>query len=203
VIRFHLDFLSPYAYVAWNRVHPIAARHQRAVEAVPVLFAGLLAAHGTRGPADVPAKRAYVFKDAHRAAHAAGLRFGMPPTHPFNPLLALRMVGEVADPAKRKRLVDELFKAVWGKGGPGVTEPSVVAAIAERAGHDGSELVAAAGGETAKARLRATTEAAVADGVFGVPTMLVDGELFWGNDSLEHLDRFLSGEDPATRRRGP
>jgi 2-hydroxychromene-2-carboxylate isomerase len=196
VIRICFDFVSPYAYVAWFRLHGIAAKHGQEVEAVPVLFAALLKANGTRGPAEVPAKRAYVFKDAARGAHAAGLRFGMPPAHPFNPLLALRAVHMVEDRARRKRLVDELYKAVWGKGGPGVTEPAVVAAVAERAGLDGADLIQAAESDTAKARLRAATDAAIADGAFGVPTMWVNGEMFWGNDSLDHMDRFLAGTGP-------
>lgn len=199
MIRFHFDFLSPYAYVAWFRVHAIAERHGRAVEAVPVLFAALLAAHGTRGPAEVPAKRIYVWKDAVRSAHAAGLPIGPPPSHPFSPLLALRAVASVDDPAARRRLVDALFTAVWGGDGPGVTDPAIVASLADRAGLDGAAVVAAAGTDDAKARLRANTDAALAAGVFGVPTMLVDGELFWGNDSLAHLDRFLAGDDPVAR----
>lgn len=195
-VRFLFDFISPYAYVAWHRVHAIAARHRRVVEPVPVLFAGLLAAHGTKGPAEVPAKRAYVFKDAARAAHAAGLTFGMPPAHPFNPLLALRLAGGELDEGARRDLITALYRAVWGGGGPGVTDPAVVAAIVDGIGLDGAALVAAAGAEPAKARLRAATDAAIADGAFGVPTLFVDGELFWGNDSLEHVDRFLAGEDP-------
>jgi 2-hydroxychromene-2-carboxylate isomerase len=83
-------------------------------------------------------------------------------------------------------------------GGAGVTDPEIVARIADGVGLDGAALVAAAGAEPAKARLRAATEAAIAANVFGVPTILVDGELFWGNDSLDHLDRFLAGADPVT-----
>jgi 2-hydroxychromene-2-carboxylate isomerase len=196
VVRFLFDVISPYAYVAWHRVHAVAARHGRAVEPVPVLFAGLLGAHGTKGPAEVPAKRAYVFKDAARAARVAGVSFGMPPEHPFNPLLALRVAGEPMDEERRRALITALFGAVWGGGGPGVTDPATVAAIASGVGLDGAALIAAAGREPAKARLRAATDAAIAAGVFGVPTMLVDGELFWGNDSLDHVDRFLAGEDP-------
>jgi len=196
-MRFLFDYLSPYAYVAWHRVQPIAARHRREVEPVPVLLAGLLGAHGTRGPAEVPARRAYLVKDTVRAARAAGVPFAPPPSHPFPPLLALRVTGAVEDLAARRRLVDALFAAVWG-GGPGVETPALVASIADAAGLDGAALVAAASSDPAKARLRAATDAAIAAGVFGVPTILVDGELFWGNDSLDHLDRFLAGADPVT-----
>ena len=77
-LRFHFDFLSPYAYLAWSRVHALAARHGREVEPVPVLFAGLLAAHGTRGPAEVEAKRRYLARDVLRIASAWGVPLSAP-----------------------------------------------------------------------------------------------------------------------------
>jgi 2-hydroxychromene-2-carboxylate isomerase len=196
MIEVCFDFVSPYSYVAWHRVKAVAAAHGRAIEPVPVVFGAILSAHGTLGPAEVPAKRAYVVKDTVRAAHAAGLPFGPPPAHPFNSLLALRVATQPADPAARSALIDRLFAAVWG-GGPGVEDPAVVARICDEVGLDGAALVAGAKTDDVKARLRANTERAIARGVFGVPTMVADGELFWGNDSLAHLDRFLAGGDPV------
>lgn len=197
-IRFCFDLLSPYAYLAWKELPPIATRHGRVVEPVPVLLAALLQAHGTKGPAEVPAKRAYVFKDALRSAHALGWPIAPPPAHPFNPLLAARCISLVDDVAARAALVERLFDAVWG-GGPGVEDGAVVAAAASACGLDGDALVARAGADDAKARLRAQTEQALRDGAFGVPTMFVDGELFWGLDSLGHVERRLRGEDPVDR----
>jgi 2-hydroxychromene-2-carboxylate isomerase len=197
-MKFLFDFLSPYAYIAWHRVKPIAAAHGRALEPVPVLLAGLLGAHGTKGPAEVVAKRPFLVKDTARAAAAAGVPFGPPPSHPFNPLLALRVTGCVTDIATRARLVDALYAEVWGGRGRGVTDPTVVASIASSIGLDGPALVAAASSDDAKSRLRSATESAIAANVFGVPTILVDGELFWGNDNIEYLDAFLSGRDPVT-----
>jgi len=69
LITFYFDFLSPYAYIAWTQIQPLALRHGRRVEPAPVLLAGLLNAHGQKGPAEIPAKRAYVFKDVLRKAH--------------------------------------------------------------------------------------------------------------------------------------
>ncbi len=197
-IRFHFDFISPWAYIAWHRVPPIAARHGRAVDPVPVLFAALLDAHGTVGPAEVPAKRASLIKASTRAARSAGVPFGPPPRHPFNPLCALRVAGLPMDDDARRRAIDALYAAIWAGDGPGVEDPAVVTAVLDRAGLDGVALVAAAASEPAKSRLRADTGRAIADGVFGVPTGQVDGELFWGNDALDDLDRFLAGDDPIT-----
>ena len=103
-VRFCFDFISPYAYIASKSVQALAARHGRQVELVPVLFAALLDANGQKGPAEIPSKRLHTFKDAFRKAHRAGLTLVMPPSHPFNPLTALRVVGVVDDSAERARL---------------------------------------------------------------------------------------------------
>lgn len=194
-IRFHFDYLSPYAYLAWTQLQPLGARFGRDVEPVPILFAALLDAHGHKGPAEIPSKRVYIFKDVLRSAHALGVPLEPPPSHPFNPLLALRASSLPLSAEERRRLVDALFLATWAGGG-GVEGPEAVARAANEAGLDGAALVAAAAGEQAKALLRSQTDAALAAGVFGVPTMIVDGEAFWGLDAFAHLERFLRGEDP-------
>ncbi len=198
-VRFLFDYISPSAYLAWMELHTLAAQFHRRVEPVPVLFAGLLQAHGTRGPAEVPAKRAYVIKDVLRRANAARIPISLPPTHPFNPLLALRATLAPMDDSGRRKLIDGLYAAVWGGGG-GVTEPEAVAAIIKAAGLDSEAVLLAASGREVKDKLRKNTEEAIAQGVFGVPTLFVDGEMFWGHDSLPLLARYLAGEqrlDPS------
>jgi 2-hydroxychromene-2-carboxylate isomerase len=185
-MRFLFDFVSPYSYLAWTQIHAIAARHGRDVEPVPVLFAGILKARDARGPAETPERRAYLVRDVQRIAHALGVPIRPPPVHPFNPLLALR----VASRAPRRELIDALFTCAWVTG-EGLTDRAVV----ERAA--GREAVAAAETDEAKQLLRRATDEAIAAGVFGVPTILVDREMFFGTDSLPHLERFLGGEDPV------
>jgi 2-hydroxychromene-2-carboxylate isomerase len=187
VIDFYFDFVSPYAYLAWTQIHQLAARHGHDVRPIPVLFAALLGHSGTLGPAEIPLKRAYLYKDTKRLAAMFGVPFAPPPTHPFNPLLALRIAGLDA------RTIDPLYTAAW-TGGDGIDSAERVAAIV------GDELVARANEPAAKARLREATDAAIAAGVFGVPSMIADDELFWGCDSLPHLERFLEGNDPITPR---
>ena len=194
-LRFHFDYISPYAYLAWTQIHALAARHGRAVEPVPVLFAALLDAHGTKGPAEIPAKRLYLAKDAMRKARALRVPLAPPPSHPFNPLLALRISSLPLAPEMREKVIDRLFAATWSDG-PGVTDPATVAKLVDECGVDGAHAIAAATTPEGKDRVRAQTERAVGEGVFGVPTILADGELFWGVDSLEHLDRFLDGDPP-------
>jgi 2-hydroxychromene-2-carboxylate isomerase/ketosteroid isomerase-like protein len=193
-IRVLFDFISPYAYLAWTQVHDLAARHRRAVEPVPVLFAAMLDAWGNKGPAEIPPKRAYMFKDALRRARRVGVTLTPPPTHPFNPLLALRVASLPMDAATQRALITALFRATWAGGG-GVTDPAAVAAIADAVGLDGGAAVRAAGEPEAKERLRAQTAAAIAGGAFGVPTLLVDGELYWGFDAFDAIDARLRGDD--------
>ncbi len=196
-LDFYFDVISPYAYLGWHDIHAFAGAHGRQVRPVPVLFAGLLNEHGHKGPAEIEPKRMYTFKNVARLAHDRGIAIDLPPAHPFNSLLAQRIAGlDMAEDARRG-VIDALFDAVWA-GGPGVTEPDVVAEVLTRAGYDGAALVEQAQQPEAKARLRATTDAAVNAGLFGVPTIVCDGELFWGSDSLPHIARFLAGDDPVT-----
>jgi 2-hydroxychromene-2-carboxylate isomerase len=192
-VSFLFDFISPYAYLAWTQVHAIVEAHGREVDPIPVLFAALLDAHGTLGPAEVPAKRRHVITDVARRAHHLGVPVNVPAAHPFNPLHALRLASLPLASDRRRRLVDALFRATWVEG-QRISDPVVVAAIARAEGL-GDEAVAWTESSEAKALLRAQTEAALAAGVFGVPTMLVDGELFWGGDALPLVARFLAGDD--------
>jgi 2-hydroxychromene-2-carboxylate isomerase len=196
-ITLYVDVISPFAYVAYKALPAIAAAAGREVEVVPVLFAAILNAHGQKGPAEIPAKRAYAFKDAYRKAHGVGLPgIVPPPSHPFNPLLALRAASTDMDEGVRRRFVDALFDAVW-RDGTGVETPEAVAACARRVGLDADAVLRAASEPAIKERLRATTERAIEAGVFGVPTMVADGEVFWGVDALPHLALHLEGRDPV------
>ncbi|HSN30241.1 MAG TPA: 2-hydroxychromene-2-carboxylate isomerase [Kofleriaceae bacterium] len=195
-LRFHFDFISPYAYLAWTQIHALAERHGRAVEPVPVLFAALLDHHGTKGPAEIPAKRRYLMFDVVRKARALGVPIGPPPAHPFNPLLALRVASLPMELRTRRALIDRLYAAAWSGEARDLESPAVVAALAREAGLD-RDVLAEAATPDAKARLRQQTEQAIADGVFGVPTVLGDGEPFWGVDALPDLERFLATGTPA------
>jgi 2-hydroxychromene-2-carboxylate isomerase len=196
-IDFYFDFVSPYAFIASRLIHSVAARHERTVALRPILFAALLDANGNKGPAEIPPKRVYTFKDAYRKAHRAGLgKLVPPPSHPFNPLIALR--ASALPDIETKKLVDALFDAAWTQG-IAIDSAEAIATIATRAGLDGEAIAKAAQSPEAKERLRNATNEAIARGVFGVPTMIADGEPFWGTDGLEHLDVFLRGDDPLPK----
>lgn len=198
MITFCFDFVSPYAYVAWTQIGALAARVGHELEPLPVLFAGLLGAHGTRGPAEIPAKRAYLFKDVLRAAHRAGVTIVPPPAHPFNPLLALRIAGLEVEPALQRRIIDALYAACWRDGGSIDTAESVTKAL-EAAGIEAEPLLERAAEPAAKEALRRRTDEVIARGAFGVPTMFVDDEMFFGFDSFADLEAHARGEDPVAR----
>lgn len=194
-VRFYLDFISSNAYLAWTQIHALAGRHGRGVEPVPVVFGKLLDAHGQLGPAEVRPKARWMWRNNLRKAALLGLELRPPAFHPFNPLLALRVSSLPMSEEVRRELVGALFRAVWS-GQQHVSDPAVVARIADGVGLDGAAAVAAAQGAEAKARLRRQTDDAIAAGVFGVPMAAVEGELFWGYDDLPYLERFLAGQDP-------
>jgi 2-hydroxychromene-2-carboxylate isomerase len=198
-LYFYFDYLSTNAYVAWTQLPKLASRFGVAVEPVPVLFAGLLEAHGQLGPAEVRPKAIWMAKNNLRKAALLGIPLEPPRHHPWNPLLSLRVSSLELPAEQRSNLIDALFRAVWVRG-LHVSEPAVVASVADELGLPGSALVEQAGRPESKARLRAQTDEAIAAGVFGVPAMRVGGELFWGYDDWPHLELFLAGKDPLDPR---
>lgn len=196
-IRFVLDFLSPYAYLASTRIDEIARTYDRPLVLEPVLFGAMLDAFGTVGPAEVAAKREHTYLDVVRKAALFGVPVVFPPRHPFAPLPALRAATSFVEPDERARAVAALFAAVWGRG-QAIDTPETVARALDAAGLDGAGASARAASPEVKAALHRATSEAIARGVFGVPTFEVEGERFWGTDALPSLQAFLRGEDPIT-----
>ena len=194
-IRFYFDYISPNAYLAWIQLPKLAGKYGCTIDPVPVLFAGLLGAHGQLGPAEIPAKALWMAKNNYRKAVQLGVPLNPPAFHPFNPLLALRVSSLPLETAKRTALITALFEAVWVRG-LHVSETAIVERISDEIGLSGSALVAAAQQDDCKALLRRQTDDAIACGVFGVPSMDVAGEIFWGYDDFPFLELFLAGKDP-------
>ena len=186
----YFDFVSPYAYLCFGRLKELPA--DLAVEFRPVLFAGLLSHWGQKGPAEIGSKRRWTYRACQYWADAHGVPLRFPQGHPFNPLHHLRAaITAGSTPAA----VGRIFTALWTTG----TDPADPKAFAALCGELGVDQ-AALGTTEVKDRLRRNTDEAAALGVFGVPTFAVDGELFWGNDSIEFLNAFLA--DPAMLRTG-
>jgi 2-hydroxychromene-2-carboxylate isomerase len=181
------DFISPFAWLHWNRLATL--RDRLAIRPVPVVLGAMLARFGNKGPAEIPAKREFTYRFVHWQAKRAGVPLRFPPTHPFNPLHALRLA--VALDA-RDEVVDAIFRAIWVEG-VAMDTPDALAPIARRFGID--DVAAVIATPAVKDRLRANTDAAIAAGVFGVPTLAVGGLQFWGNDATPMLEDWLA--DPA------
>jgi len=193
-LYFFFDYISHNAYLAWHKAPAVAARHGLRLTPVPVLFGAMLSHYRQVGPAELPAKSRWMLWNVLRKAKLHGIPIAPPASHPFNPLLPLRISCALDDVAARTRLVDRLFRATWAES-RAVNEPETLRALLGELGLDADALLAAAAGEPVKQRLRENTERALAQGIFGVPTMAVNGELFWGFDDLEYLEMFLSGRD--------
>lgn len=188
-IDFYLDFLSPYAYLAFETL-PLALQglsyhvHYR-----PVLLGAVLQAHGQKGPAEIPAKRAFIYRQVLWLARRHGVPLQMPAEHPFAPLPLLRLAMACGPgPQPNRQVCETVFRHVW-QGGADALDPArlqaLEAALAPRREPAGAE---------ARAALRANTDAALAAGVFGVPTLVVEGRVFWGLDALPMVRACLEGD---------
>jgi 2-hydroxychromene-2-carboxylate isomerase len=194
-IQFYFDYESPNAYLAWTQLPALAARHGFDAEPIPILYAALLDANGQLGPGEQPTKGRWMWKNLLRKSALLGVPLNPPAFLPFNPLLALRVSILPMAAQSRRALIDALFAAVWVRG-LHVSETGVVERVADEIGLPGAALVAQGQSAEIKEQLRAQTDEAIAKGVFGVPTMIVGDELFWGYDDFPHLERCLAGDDP-------
>ena len=194
-VEFCFDLISPYSWLALTRAAAFAEQHGVHWRLRPVVYGAILDATGLIGPGEQPAKRRAMAADVARWAHALGLRFTGPPAHPFRSLEALRTVCLFADDPRALALSRALAGACW-EDGRDLTDPAVLADVVGSVGLDAGDLRARIGAPAIKARLRQNTDTALAAGVFGVPTFLVDGQLFWGQDRLAMLADHLAGRLP-------
>ena len=185
--RWYFDFVSPFSYLHWQKMRPLVEAGR--VEAVPIVFGAVLHALQIRGPAEIPKKREFIYRQALWQARRDGVPLAFPPAHPFNPLAALRLCVAAGSTAQA---IGAIFDAIWREG-RALDTPELLAGVAGTLGI--ADPVATLADPAVKDRLRANTDAALAAGVFGVPTLAIDGELFWGNDSHELMQAVL--DDPG------
>ena len=193
-ITFYLDFVSPFAWLAFERMPQELQGLSYSVSYQPVLLGALLQHHGQRGPAEMPHKREWIYRQVLWLAHQQGTVLHMPATHPFNPLpllrLALACVGEASpDGLPNRYAVGTLLRHVWQGGGADAVNPERLRALVAK-----FQPFQLPDSDAVKQRLRASTDAAVAQGVFGVPAFRVDDRLFWGQDALPMLRAYLAGD---------
>lgn len=189
-VSFFFDYLSPFSYFAFFRLKELDAT----VEFVPTPLGPLLNHWGIKGPGEVPPKREFLLKQCLRRATREHIPFTTPKTHPFNSIYALRLsLKEVAGELQPK-VIETLWFAGW-QNRIDMGEPEELLSALRAAGLPAEELYEKSFSSEAKKALKANIARATGLGVFGVPSFVVDGELFWGEDSMNELKKFLRQED--------
>lgn len=189
-IDFYFDPISPYAALAFERLPEVLAGRSVAVRYVPILFGALLKSLDHKGPAEIPGKRDWTYRQVLWLGHRLGVPLDLPAAHPFNPLGLSRLLWATAPDGQTpgRYAVERVLRHVW-RGGLDAADPARLAALT-------AELAPARdpASDAVKAALRDATDAAFARGVFGVPTLAVDDKLFWGLDALDMLAAYLDGD---------
>jgi 2-hydroxychromene-2-carboxylate isomerase len=189
-ITFWFDFISPYAYLAFEKLPEVLKGLSYRVDYRPVLFAGLLKQHGQKGPAEIAPKRDWTYRQVLWLGHAHGIPIQLPAAHPFNPLGLLRLALACGEGGLVNRYVAEaVFRHVWRSGADAASARRLAELRAQL------EPLHDPAGEAVKAQLKANTDEAIARGLFGVPTCETEGRLFWGFDGLPMLREYLDGGD--------
>ncbi len=188
----YFDFISPFAYLQLPKIRALSAR--LAIAPTPIVFGAVLKHHGQLGPAEIPGKREFTYRFVQWKAERDGIALRFPPLHPFNSLAALRLciaAGGGWDAVKA------IFDHVW-RDGRAATTTEELAEPGRRLGI--ADVATAIADEAVKTTLRANTEAALASGVFGVPTLVAGGEPFWGDDATAMIEDWLA--DPSRFTQG-
>jgi len=187
-ITFYLDFISPYAYLAFEELPQALVGLSYTVTYKPVFLGALLKHNSMLGPAEVPPKRDWTYRHVQWLAHAKGLPLDMPARHPFNPLGLLRLaVATDAQGLPNRFVCETLMRHVW-LGGADAADVQRLANITRA-----MAPLRDPASEEVKAQLKQHTDDAIANTVFGVPAFEVDGKVFWGLDSLPMLRQYIEG----------
>jgi 2-hydroxychromene-2-carboxylate isomerase len=192
----YFDFISPFSYLQLERIAMLRARLE--IMPVPIVFGAILKHHGQLGPAEIRGKREFTYRIAQWTAERENIPFRFPPAHPFNPIAALRLAIAAGTTWSA---ITAIFEHLWKEGRAGDDAESL-ADVARTLGIE--DVATAIAREDVKAALRTNTEGAIAAGVFGVPTLRIGDELFWGNDATLLIEDWLADtmrfEAPEYRR---
>ncbi|GAB4399857.1 MAG: 2-hydroxychromene-2-carboxylate isomerase [Rhodoferax sp.] len=188
-IDFYLDFVSPYAYLAFHALPEALQGLSHQVVYRPVLLGALFKHHGQVAPPEIPAKRAHIYRHVLWLAQQQGVPLQLPAQHPFSPLGPLRLaLACSADGCINRYVAETVFAHVW-QGGADAADAQRLAELAQRLQPQREPT-----GDAVKQDLRANTDAALALGAFGVPTFAVDGRCFWGLDALPMVRAAVAGD---------
>ena len=184
-MRWYFDFISPYAYLQSTQLDELSKLEK--VECTPVLFAGLLKHWDNKGPAEIAPKRKWTFRDIAWLAHKNSIPLQLPPQHPFNPLPLLRLA---IVHNNQTDVVQRLFRYVWAEG----KSPQDEHAFAELL-NELNTSAEALKTDNVKNQLHSFGQLATDSGVFGIPTIEYNNELFWGYNATDMVISLLKNPD--------
>ena len=192
-LEFYFDYGSPYSYLADTQVEAIAQRTGATLVRKPMLLGGVFKATGNHSPAELPQKSAWSGFDMPMWARHYGVPFQRNPFFPVNTLALMRGAAAAQIDGLFERYHPAVYKAMWVDG-RNLNDMTEIAAVLTSAGLEAAKVGARIQDQDVKDRLKATTDEAVARGVFGAPTCFVDNMMFFGNDRLPFVEMALKGE---------
>jgi len=188
-ITCYFDVISPYAYLAFEKLPEALAGLSYEVTYKPVLFAAFLKQNGQLGPAEIPGKRAWTYRQVLWYTRQHAVPMDLPASHPFNPLALLRLaVACDAHGTPNRHVCETVFRHVW-RGGAEAADPTRLQALT-----DTLAPLRVLDADAAKAMLQSHTDEAITRQVFGVPSFVVDGQVLWGFDALPMLRAAVAGD---------
>lgn len=190
-VEFYYDYGSPAAYIAWARLPAICEEHGAELIRKPILLGGLFKATGNQTPVNVKAKGEWMFDDLARHAAWFDIPFKKNPYFIINTLPLMRGAMWARQSGQLERYDQVMFEAIWA-GEKDMNSPEVIASVLNEGGFDTKEVFAAVQQQGIKDQLIAATEEAASKGMFGVPSMIVNGELHFGQDRLDWVERAIA-----------
>jgi 2-hydroxychromene-2-carboxylate isomerase len=195
------DFVSPNAYLVWWPLRDLVNRYEAELDVIPVFLAGMHKLTGNAPPmirdAEVKGKNDYAMLEMQRFIARHGLdKYRLHPQFPFNSILLQRMLTAADEDGRGVQFADTLLRPIW-EDGLDITDPQAIGAVLNAAGFDAADLFARAQTDAVKQRLAANTDAVVARGAFGIPTMFVgpkggESEMFFGKERLGQIEELLA-----------
>ncbi len=190
-VEFYFDVGSPTAYLAHKRLQQLRAQYQLDLHYMPMLLGGVFKATGNTSPVAIPAKGKYMQEqDLPRFAARYGVSLTFNPHFPINTLNLMRAAVAAQQLGCLDAYLDRVFDAIWVEE-KNMGDAAVVEQVLADAGLDAGSLIARSQDPAVKAELVANTEAAVARGVFGAPTLFMDGAMYFGQDRLDFIEEAL------------
>jgi len=191
LVEFFFDFASPYAYLGSEMVEAVCKRNGTELRWMPMVLGGVFQARGHSAPLDKPWRREYMMGDLQGLSMAHGIPYKPRTQFLFKPILALRATLEIPQGPQRAKAIHAIYRAVWSQD-LDLGDPAVLTKVLSDAGFEGKALVDGTNEPSIKDELKNNTDQAVTRGVFGAPTMFLDGKrMFWGHDRLPLLEHTL------------